>query len=379
MAGDLGNAAGVRASNREAMKHMNVGLRVSARALILGGVMALAGAPAAVAQTSGTDSPEWMRRLAIDPESSVAKQYAAQQKARVEAERELRKIRARHFGTMRNAQIRQEGIVKMREFTDPAIFPSMIRLFERERTDVRTALLDHFEDARSREGDAAIAWMGIFDADQEVRAEAARRLKTRVGPGGEIPDPVKYAIYEGFRSGHRATRVSAAQLASGINMYDAVPWMIAALITGQPAGSPQVQTTGYGFSDPNGALGWIMVGQQTAYVSDLQPVVGPNAVAFDPQLSVVNEGVVLRVIDAVVVTYHVDMFGVLTDFTSRVMGSPTRQLGWNVPEWRDWYAKEFVPHVQRLQAAKRAASANAETTTPPSTATPPTSDAPKGP
>ncbi len=356
------------------MKHTNVGLRASARALVLGGVLAWMGTPAAMAQATADTSPEWMRRLAIDPESSVAKRYAEQQKARVEAERELRKIRARHFGTMRNTQIRQEGILKMREFTDPAIFPSMIRLFERERTDVRTALLDHFQDATCREGDAAIAWMGIFDADEEVRTEAARRLKTRVGPGGEIPDPVKYAIYEGFRSGSRPTRVSAAKLASGIDMYDAVPWMIAALITGQPAGSPQVQTTGYGVGGPDGALAWIMVGQQTAYVSDLQPVVGPNAVAFDPQLSVVNEGVVLRVIDAVVVTYHVEMFGVLTDFTSRVMGSPTRQLGWNVPEWREWYAKEFVPHAQRLQAAKRAATKSPDTT--PST---PTTEPPKGP
>ncbi|MDX2132556.1 MAG: hypothetical protein SFY69_10950 [Planctomycetota bacterium] len=328
-----------------------------ALATLLGPLPALAQPDAPAPAAGAEEAPEWMKRLAIDPSSSVAKRYAEQQKARVAAEKELRKIRARHFGTIRNVQMRQEGIVKVREFTDPAIFPSMITLFEKEKADVRTALLDHFQDAASREGDAAIAWMGVFDADEEVRADAARRLKARVAAQGQIPDPVKYSIFEGMRAGNRATRVSAAKLAGGIDMYDAVPWMIAALITGQPASAPQAQTAGFGVGGPNGSLGWIMVGQQTAFVSDLTPVVGPNAVAFDPQLSVVTEGVVLRVIDAVVVTYHVDMFTTLTDFTSRVMGAPTKQLGWDVPAWREWYAKEFVPHVEALRAKQDAARA----------------------
>jgi len=35
-----------------------------------------------------------------------------------------------------------------------------------------------------------------------------------------------------------------------------------------------------------------------AFVSDLQPVVGNSAVAFDPTVSVITDGTFLRVIDA---------------------------------------------------------------------------------
>lgn len=308
-------------------------------------------------EISGDDAPEWMKRLAIDPESPAAKRYAEQQKVRLAAEKSLRKIRAKHFGPIKNVQIRQEGIVKIREFTDPALFTSMIKLFDREGVDVRTALLDHFQDSGTPEGEAALAWMGVFDKEGEIRADAAKRVKKLAELHGGVPTPVKYVVFEGMRSQDNDVVTSAARLAAGIDMTDAIPWMIARLITGQPIQTPQTQTVGIGGRDPNGALAWIMVGTQTAFVSDLTPVVGPNAVAFDPQLSVVNEGVILRVIDAVVVTYHVDIFNTLTDFTSRMYGQSTKDLGWNVPAWRQWYAKEFVPEMQRRAEAKRAEEA----------------------
>jgi len=311
--------------------------------------------PADDAGSGETDaSPAWIKRLSIDPAGTTAIRYADQQKARVAAEKALRKIRAKHFGPIKNVPIRQEGIVQLREFTDPALFASMIRLFEREGTDVRTALLDHFEDSHSPEGDAAMAWMAIFDAEEGVRANATKRVRARVKYAGEIPAPVKYAVYEGMRSGSGDTVGNAARLASGIEMYDAIPWMIASLVTGQPVQTPQAQTVGLGGGDRQGALAWIMVGQQTAFVSDLTPVVGPSAVAFDPQLSVVNEGVVLRVVDAVVVTYNVTIFNTLTEFTERAWGKPTRELGWNIPAWREWYATEFVPEMKRRAEAKKA-------------------------
>src|SRR5262245_7285583 len=57
--------------------------------------------------TTGTDVPDWVKKLAIDPQSSQAQKYAAQQKVRVAAEKQLKKIRAKHFGTMKNLQVRQ--------------------------------------------------------------------------------------------------------------------------------------------------------------------------------------------------------------------------------------------------------------------------------
>lgn len=309
-----------------------------------------------VASPDRTDEvPEWMKRLAIDPESSTARLYADQQKARVAAEKSLRKIRAKYFGPVKNTQVRQEGIVQLREFTDPALFPSMVDVFDREGADVRVALLDHFQDSNTPAGDASLAWVAIFDRDAEVRQSATTRVQTRMKAVGAIPNPVRYAVFEGMKAGEVKKAASAARFASDISMYDAIPWMIARLVTGQPASAPQTQTAGFGNSGRNGALAWIMVGQQTAFVSDLTPVVSNNAVAFDPQLSVVTEGVILRVMDAHVVTYHVDIFNILNDFADREMGEgSTKELGWNVPAWREWYATTFLPEMKRREAAKAA-------------------------
>lgn len=296
--------------------------------------------------TGGTDVPEWVKKLAIDPESPAAKRYAEQQRVRLAAERQLRKIRLQHFGTVRNPQIRQEGIMKVREFTDPALFASMVGVFGREGLDVKTALLDQFLDSATPEGDAAMAWIGVFDGDAAVRAQAEQRLRKRIAKEGRTPDPVKLVVYEGLRASDTTAVASAARFAAGMDIIEAIPWLIAA----QLQGAPQVGATGTGGGSRDGALAWIMVGQQTAFVSDLQPVVGPSAVAFDPQLSVVNEGVILRVLDAVVVQYNVDVHNALIDLTSRQWGQNTQDLGWNVPAWRRWYAQTFVPYWRARQA-----------------------------
>lgn len=305
--------------------------------------------PAVVSGDGADSAPEWMKRLAIDPQSEVAKRYQAQAKKRADAERELRKIRAKHFGPIKATQIRQEGIVQLREYTDPALFPSMVRLFEREEADVRGALLDHFKDAACEEGDASLAWMAVFDRDAEVRAQATQRVAARIETLGATPLPVKFTAYRGLAARDQGSLRSAATFARGIDMIDAIPWLIAKQITGQPVGTPT--TTGVSIGGGGqGDLAWIAIGQQTAFVSDLQPVVGPSAVGFDPQLSVVNEGVVLRVLDAAVVEYNVDIHNVLVDWTTDLTGQSTKQLGWNIPAWRDWYAKDFTPQMQAHRA-----------------------------
>ncbi|MGB7158913.1 MAG: hypothetical protein WBD40_12645, partial [Tepidisphaeraceae bacterium] len=45
----------------------------------------------------------------------------------------------------------------------------------------------------------------------------------------------------------------------------------------------------------NGQRGYVVVGTQTAYVSDLEPVVGTRAVAFDPDIAIVPSGILLDV------------------------------------------------------------------------------------
>ena len=45
----------------------------------------------------------------------------------------------------------------------------------------------------------------------------------------------------------------------------------------------------------NGQRGYVVVSTQTAYVSDLEPIVGTRAVGFDPTISIIESGILLDV------------------------------------------------------------------------------------
>jgi hypothetical protein len=319
---------------------------------VLSGICAFVVLCGSAAAQEGTDVPEWVKKLAIDPDSPAAKRYAEQQKVRREHEKELRRLRVKHFGPIRKEEIRQEGLLKLREYTDPALFPSLIEIFEREQLDVRTATLDIFEESRTKEGDTALTWVAIFDEKPEVRAAAVSRLRRRIQQEGETPDGVRQVCFEGIRSGKVPAMAASSRLAVELNILEAIPWLINAQLMGGP------NNTGASFGNAgnrDGALAWILVGTQTAFVSDLTPVVAPGAATFDPQLSVVTEGVILRVFDAVVYTYNIDVHNALMQLGSRAMdGQNLAHLGWNTPAWKEWYFKEFLPY-QAEKAARAAA------------------------
>ncbi len=344
---------------------------LSLRALLLAATLSVPGASALgqMVQPSATvgggdtptsvsedEIPEWIRPHIIDPTSEPVRAWAAQQKVRKAAEKEMKKLRFAHFG-QRRGQIRQEGIVKMREYVDAAYFPMLLDVFGEEGTDVRIALLDHFLDHEGREGDACLGWMAIFDPSEEIRAAALDRVRERTKKLGETPKEVKLAAYQGLTSRDEKIIKNACRVVNTLGILEAIPWLINGQVQG-PRGSG-AGTGGGGIGSGQGALAWIAVGTQTAFVSDLTPVVGPNAVAFDPELSVVTEGTVLRVIDAVVVTYSVDMNSALTDMTSREWGQSTREYGWNTPLWRKWYAEVFTPFLAAREAEKARAAAEA--------------------
>src|SRR5690606_31360092 len=85
-------------------------------------VLRLAGA--AAAQPCGTPDPT--------PAASAAP-APVDQRTLQEMQRDLRKLRATYFGSMRNREIRQVGISKLREYTDPIIFPELLELFAYEQ------------------------------------------------------------------------------------------------------------------------------------------------------------------------------------------------------------------------------------------------------
>jgi hypothetical protein len=294
------------------------------------------------AASADADSPQWMRELKIDERGEQARAFREQESARKAAEKELRRLRLSHFGIVRKESIRQEGLAKLRTFTDPALYPAMIDAFGREQDDVRATMLDVFAESDTQEGDASLAWTSVFGRDQALRTMAIERLRARIEEAGaqSAGEQVRLVIYEGLRSGRAKRQAIAASLANELNLIELIPWLAATQVGARAQGA----SAGGGSRD--GALAWILVGQQTAYVSDLEPVVAESAVAFDPQLSVVTTGTIMKVNGAVVYTYHYDIHNALVDLSSRNWGRSTRSLGWSYPEWMRWYDQELQPFVK---------------------------------
>jgi hypothetical protein len=311
----------------------------------------------------------WETDLApLDPDEAMATEYASRQKRRSDMERELRKIRAEYFRGIRNRQIRQTGIMKIREYTDPVIYPSLLEIFVRDGDDVRGAILDHLVDQQNDEADTVVAWTAIFDRDSDFRAMAAERLKHRIAIAGEPTPRIKSVIAEGLRRNRDDEIAAAAQLAQALRIAEAIPMLI----------NLQVQQRGSASGGRERSLAWILVGQQQAFVSDLTPVIGASAVAFDPKLSVVTTGTVLRVVDAVVITYRVDVHNALVGLTSDLWGQSTAHLGWDGRAWADWYRNEFRPYWAARQAEEERQHIEQLSRQPPSDAAPAGPDDPPG-
>jgi hypothetical protein len=276
----------------------------------------------------------------LDPDSPESRAYAAQQKRVREIERELRLLQRRHFGTMRNTDRRELGLCKLRGFTEPAALLVMTELFDRERADVRTTILDHFASLESPGGDAALAWESVHGHEAWYRASAREHLARRLGAKGEAPPAVLGIIDRALRGRDDLAAVEGGRLASALHLYQFIPLMATAQAASPPA-------TG----ERRGDLGWIMIGTQTAFVADLTPVVSNSAVGFDPQIGVVNDGTMLRIHDAHVTIYRAELHETLVEMTTDAWGRPTRSMGYDAGQWREWYENEFVPALAASKPA----------------------------
>lgn len=291
----------------------------------------------------------------IGPDSAPAAQqdeaqreYAAAKKKIRVMEQELRKLRRAHFGTIKRVDIRQEGLAKLRTYTEPSIFASLIEIFKNDADDVRTAVLDIFSDSKSDPGDAALAWVAMTDRDAHMKAAALDRLQRRLAEVGGVSDRINLVVLKGLRSGDEKQIAAAAELAGNLGLYEAIPWLISAQV-GQSLGGG-----GGGSGSNTGDLAFILVGQQVAFISDLTPVVSDSAVAFDPQVSVVTDGTLLQINDAVVTTYRTEVHNSLVGLSSRYTGRPTIGMGWDQDKWWRWYQEDFLP-LKKTRAAEKAA------------------------
>ena len=287
----------------------------------------------------------------VEPKSEMeVAARAAEREAilkRKQLERSLNKLRATHFGSMRNTQVRQAGIVKMREHTDPSEYPTLVKVFRKEQDDVRQALVNHLADQKNDEADATLTWVAIYEQDEAFRALAQQSMERRIRPSSDpegdarymVGDRVKGVIASAFKQQDQRALNAAAYFAAELLIIEAIPALINAQVQSTPTGT----AAGIGGGGPGGDHANIFIGTQQAYVADLTPIVADSAVAFDPQLAVVTEGTVLRVSDAVVMTYRSEVHASLVRLTSQAWGRDTSGLGYDQPGWADWYRKEFLP------------------------------------
>lgn len=287
-------------------------------------------------------APEWLERLMPNPDDPYWQAYAAQKKAQREKELELRRFRKEYFGQGVTEETRQVGMAVIREkYNTPELFPLLLETFEHDG-EATLGLLDMFADNADDDGDATLAWEAVFAGEGTIRDAARERLIGRVHAAGKVPNQVKMVVAAGLQKDVDSEVTSAAGLAEFFNLYEMVPLMIAA----------QVNTGGAqgGSREGTGNLGWIIIAQQQAFVSDLQPVVSNGAVGFDPTLSVATEGAVLEVSDAVVITYRTEVFYSLTRMTSNALGRPTGGWGMDQDRWWAWYDKEWKPWMAERKA-----------------------------
>lgn len=290
---------------------------------------------------------------ASSPSPSQVKEAHAQfQRRSLPLERDLRKIRQQYFKGVRNPDIRRLGIAKLQEFNDPASFPTLLDVF-RDEADVRVAMMDHLASLDTPEAHTTLAWTAVFDEQADVRTAAKDKLARRFAH--EQPGlGVQSVVAEGLRRSNNTVLTSSANLAEVLKLYEAIPMMVAAQLGGGTGGGGASRQ-----NSADGALAYILVGRQQSFVSDLEPVVGDSAVGFDPTLSVVTEGVVLRVIDAAVVTYQMDVHSALTRLSSAGWGRSTSELGFDQRRWREWVKAELPAIIAKRDQAAREAEAPA--------------------
>ena len=243
--------------------------------------------------------------------------------------RQIRAIRHEHLGKIRNPQSRSEGIAQLREFTDPAAYMPLIRELTDEADDVRLTLLNHFA-TLSEHGQAALAWIAIYDHDPAIRNEALTRM---VSPPQR---PVLNVLDQALRQHRHSIANNAGMLAGALNALEAIPLLIFAQATADPIES-------------QGDLAWIAIETQHAYVQRIETVAGDGAGAFRPILGLVTDGVILRVVDAVAINYRTEIHRSLVAMTTSDWGHSTEHLGYDMSRWRTWYNEDYLP-LKRDQA-----------------------------
>lgn len=243
-------------------------------------------------------------------------------------EKKIRKIKGKYLGSKRYQPTRQRGMAELSEITDKTAVEPLIDVLRKEDEDVRTWLMEHFADRYDPAiGQATLAWLAIHDQEKTLRKSALAHLK------GATQESTRRVVFSALHSRNQQVVAGGAHAAGALHMAEAIPQLIAA----QAPSSPSMSGTG--------DLAYILVGEQRYFVSDLQPVVGTASVGFDPTLTPITTGTVIRINDAVVEFYNTDAHGALLDLVRNDFGSPV-DFGYDNGAWVKWYNEEYVPFVR---------------------------------
>jgi hypothetical protein len=280
------------------------------------------------------DVPEWAHRLAIDPADPRLEGYRQMRRRQMGFEREIKKVRFEHLRAVNRPDMRQAGFDTLRGMTDPAAFSPLLELVGDQGADAEQFLIEHFAGIDTDQSRCALAWIAVNGASESFRADARRVLVDQVARTRRIPAGVVSIASGSLEASSGRVVTAGAHLVESLGLWQLIPPLIHAQFG---------RTSDSGETDRTGPLAWILVGTQTAFIADLEPVVAEGAVGYDPQLAVLTTGTLLVIDDAVVVTYRTEVAGVLNGMTQRFVGSDTTLIGPDPKGWQRWHREVYVP------------------------------------
>ncbi len=341
-------------------------------------LVVLAGVASQAAAQSGTPVPEWMKGKIISPDDPRLKPYRDLRKKQVALEKELKKLRAKHFRAQ-HKPTREAGLKTLAEYNQPWMVQPLIEVFQEDQgADVREAIVTILRTQASDEGDRGLAWLACGNEDPAWNQAAIDGLSVRLKDLKQKPTSGMLAVFQGgVASKTQRIADASARAVAGLDLYEMIPFLIQAQAPAPPATSPIGRPR-------NGPLAWVAIAQQQAYIADLEPIVADNAVAFNPVPGVVSSGVVLVINDAAVTFSPVVIHQSLVRLANKAMagagGQPTDGLRLNTGAWKDWYfaagEKAIAKAVEERTASEKPADKSAAPAVPsPTSPTSPASPA----
>ncbi len=243
-------------------------------------------------------------------------------------ERQIRQVRARYLGPKAaHEPTRNEGLAQLESFTQPEAIEPLVETLGGESAPVQSWLVQHLRDRVDPEyGQSTLAYLCIYGDDASLADMALGSLE------GPASARTRYIINKALHSRNHNVVGNAAIVAGQLKLFEAIPLLIAA----------QAGQAGGGGTSGTGDLAFIAIGTQRYFVSDLQPVVGEASAGFDPTISTIFEGSVVRIQDAVVEFKRPAVHNVLMGMVQEDFGKPV-DFGYDVNAWREWYNTEYLP------------------------------------